>query len=328
MSIRPSPYKRHIFPQLRPLAPKVKASSFHQVSPAQHRRQLQHHNIRKKQDTAASPATTANVKLKQRETSQSYFPSVSSSHGHDFTPSPLLPPDPTDSSLERKQYAVVTPCTKIYSNSVPSTSADDSIAELAPGNLLSGALMVASESHGLSNQHPPYDNLQLQETVQNQQGQDYWTPTLDSLMQSTVDAHQNQSPQLNSDQYPTVPTQQSLPVQPAYYTPLQQNSQHVACVNCPSVWRSHLESITLSNLEDKGMSDLRRSYRHLKQHIREAHQGYDGVSCALCENLFCYHLETMMLLEVVEGNFPYIKLDLGSSFMMLRKHIQEAHGGC
>ncbi|KAF8453214.1 hypothetical protein BGX38DRAFT_1141656 [Terfezia claveryi] len=250
------PYKRHNLPKLRPLAPKGKAPSFHQESPAQRRRQLQHQNIRNKQDTAAPPATTANVKLKHRATSQTYIPSVSSSHGRECAQSLLLPPDPAVSNLERKQYAVVAPCTKISSNRVPSTSVDDSIAELPRGNLPSGALVIASESHVLSTQHSPYDNLQLQETFQNQQGQDYWTPTLGSLVQSTVDAHQSQLPQPNSDQFPAVPTQQLLPVQPAYYAPVQQNSQHVACVNCPSVWRSHLESITLSNLEDKGIAIL------------------------------------------------------------------------
>jgi len=123
-------------------------------------------------------------------------------------------------------------------------------------------------------------------------------------------------------------TQQSPAIQPEYRSAFQPNSQHVACVNCPTIWRSHLESIMLSDPEDKGMSSLKRSYRHLQQHIYEAHQWHYGASCAWCENLVCYHLGKMMLLEVAEGNFAHARIDLGNSFMMLREHIQEAHGGC
>jgi len=83
----------------------------------------------------------------------------------------------------------------------------------------------------------------------------------------------------------------------------------------------------LSDLGDKRMSDLKRTYQQLQQHIYEAHQHY-GASCTWCENLVCYHLGEMLLLEVAEENFAYVKINLGSSFMMLREHIQEAHGGC
>jgi len=84
----------------------------------------------------------------------------------------------------------------------------------------------------------------------------------------------------------------------------------------------------LSDLEDKGISNLKRSYRQLQQHIHEAHQWHYGTACALCENLLCYHLGKMMHLEAVKGDFTDVKVDLGNSFMTLREHIQEAHGGC
>jgi len=35
-----------------------------------------------------------------------------------------------------------------------------------------------------------------------------------------------------------------------------------------------------------------------------------------------------MLLEVAKSDFADVKIDLGSSFMTLRQHIQEAHGSC
>jgi len=84
----------------------------------------------------------------------------------------------------------------------------------------------------------------------------------------------------------------------------------------------------LSDPEDKGMSSLKRTYQQLQQHIYEAHQWHYGTGCALCENFVCYHLGKMMLLEAAEGNFAHARIDLGNSFMMLREHIQEAHGGC
>jgi len=83
-----------------------------------------------------------------------------------------------------------------------------------------------------------------------------------------------------------------------------------------------------SDPEDKGISDLKRSYRDLRQHIRGSHRCEHGVACALCGNLFCYHLEKMMLLEVAKGDLFEVKIDLQSSFTALRDHIKEAHGGC
>jgi len=83
-----------------------------------------------------------------------------------------------------------------------------------------------------------------------------------------------------------------------------------------------------SGVEDKGISDLKRSYRHLQQHIHEAHQWPYGAGCALCDYLFCFHMGNMVLLEAAKENFTDVKVDLGSSFMNLREHIQEAHGGC
>jgi len=102
----------------------------------------------------------------------------------------------------------------------------------------------------------------------------------------------------------------------------------VACAKCPSIWLAHFESIIFINLEDEGISSLRRSYRDVQQHIYTAHQWHYGVGCALCENLLFYHLGKMMLLEVAEGDFAHVKIELGNSFMTLRQHIQEAHGGC
>jgi len=134
--------------------------------------------------------------------------------------------------------------------------------------------------------------------------------------------------QPTSDQYPPASTQQLPPAQLAYPAPLLQNPQHMACVNCPSIWCFHLESIMFSDPEDKGISNLKRSYRDLRQHIHEAHQWHYGASCALCENLFCYHLDKMIHLEVATGDLPEVKTDLRNSFKALRDHIKEAHGGC
>jgi len=185
----PSPHK-----QLRLLAPKVKARLRHSVSPVQHRLQLEHHNIRDEQNTEPPTAATVNVKLEYPETSQSYIPSVSS----DFTSPPLLFPDSTVSSFERKQDAVVAPCTNGYFNRVLLAPADGNLPELTCGNLLSGDQVATDESHGLPSQHPSYNNLQLQETMQNQQDQDYWASTLDTpevwtiMTQPTIGVHQSQ----------------------------------------------------------------------------------------------------------------------------------------
>ena len=79
---------------------------------------------------------------------------------------------------------------------------------------------------------------------------------------------------------------------------------------------------------DKGISNLKRSYRDLRQHIHEVHQWHYGAACAVCEDLYCYHLEKMVLLEIVKGDLSEVKGDLQSSFKALRDHIKEAHGGC
>jgi len=134
--------------------------------------------------------------------------------------------------------------------------------------------------------------------------------------------------QPTSDQYPPLSTQQLLPVQLAYHASLQQNSQNMTCVNCPSIWCFHLESIMFSGPEGKGISNLKRSYRDLRQHIHEAHQWHYGAACALCENLFCYHSDKVVLLEVAKGDLSEVKSNLRSSFQVLRDHIQEAHSGC
>jgi len=80
-----------------------------------------------------------------------------------------------------------------------------------------------------------------------------------------------------------------------------------------------------SGLEDKGLSNLKRSYQHLQQHIHEAH--HYGAGCALCEDLFCYHLEGMMLIEITKGDLCEVKVNLQCSFTALRDHIKETHGG-
>ena len=83
-----------------------------------------------------------------------------------------------------------------------------------------------------------------------------------------------------------------------------------------------------SDLEDKGISNLKCNYRDLRQHIHEEHRWENRVACALCENLLCYHLETMMLLEDATRDLSKVKIDLRSSFKVLRDHIKESHGGC
>jgi len=98
----------------------------------------------------------------------------------------------------------------------------------------------------------------------------------------------------------------------------------MSCVNCPSIWRSHIENITFSDPDDKRISIIRCSYRDLQQHIYEAHQS----ACALCEDLFCYHLGKMIFLEAAKEDFTVVKVNLASNLMVLREHIREAHGGC
>ena len=84
----------------------------------------------------------------------------------------------------------------------------------------------------------------------------------------------------------------------------------------------------LSDPQDKGMHNIKRSYRDLRQHIHEVHSRQYGAVCTLCEDLFCCHGGKLMLLEAAEGDFVGLKIDLGRSFMTLRDHIREAHGGC
>jgi len=164
----------HILPQLRRLAPKA--------SPVQRRLQLEHHNIWDEQDTEAPPTATTDI------------PSVPNS-GHVLTSPPPLSPDSTVSSLERKQYAVVAPCTNAYSNRAPLSSANDSLPELACGNLLSG--VVTRESRDPPTRYSPYGDLQLQEAIQNRQGQDYWIPMLGTpevwtaMVLPTIGVHQS-----------------------------------------------------------------------------------------------------------------------------------------
>jgi len=168
--------------QLRPLAPKGKALPSHPEAPVL---QSEHNSIWSEQDTEA-PAT------------QSYIPLKPVSSDHDFTPSPLLPPNFTVASLERNQY--VTPNTNIYfNNRLPLTLDDDGFPEFAPGNLFSD--VVTHDSHGLSTHNVPYSNLQLQETIQNRQDQDFWMPGLHvaegavwtDMAQPTICAYKGQS---------------------------------------------------------------------------------------------------------------------------------------
>jgi len=79
--------------------------------------------------------------------------------------------------------------------------------------------------------------------------------------------------------------------------------------------------------DQRGMSNLMGSYKNLRHHIHEAHLWKSRDICALCEDLFCCHLGKLMLLGVNMGEVPDLKIDLGRSFMTLRNHIREAHGG-
>ena len=146
---------------------------------------------------------------------------------------------------------------------------------------------------------------------------------IDQPPQPTVSANQTTT----VEQHPLLSTHQLPPVQITYHAPLHHNSQYTACDNCPSVWRYHLESIMFSDPENKGISNLKRSYRYL-QHVDSAHLWHYGAACPSCENYFCYHLEKMMLLEAAKGDLSEVKIDLQSSCTVLRGHIKEAHGGC
>ena len=83
----------------------------------------------------------------------------------------------------------------------------------------------------------------------------------------------------------------------------------------------------LSDPQDKGMHNIKRSYRDLRQHIHEAHSRQYGAACTWCEDLFYFHGGKVMLLEAAEGDFAGLKIDLGQSLVTLRNHIMEAHGG-
>lgn len=218
---------------------------------------------------------------------------------------------------------------------MPVTSADNGFPELAPQNTNIFSGVVTRQNHGLSTHDTPYHNLQLLETIPNRHGEDYDIPTLDvlegavwtTMTQPTINVHQNQSFQYTIDQHPLISTQPFPAFQPSGHAPLIQTSQQVLCASCPSIWCFHLESIMFSDPEDKGVSNLKRSYRDLRQHIHEVHQWHYGATCAMCENMFC-HLGKMIQLEAAKTDFKSVKIDLGSSFMTLRKHIQEAHSGC
>ncbi|KAF8453220.1 hypothetical protein BGX38DRAFT_1178573 [Terfezia claveryi] len=318
--------------RLRPLAPKLPCDS---VSPVL---QLEYKDFWNQQ-TEDLAMRTADVKLQDSIPAQSHIPSVHSSYD--------CRSDSTVSGLELKQYEVAAPHMNIYSNRrVSLTSATDSLPELAFRNLPAGVAtsecpasepLCSSESYGLSTHHHlSYSGLHFQDTtIQNQHDGNYYTPMLNfpedtvgaTLVQPTISVYQHQSSQPIFNQLPIF-TQHLMPLHLPYLASLQPNSQHVACVTCPSIWRSHFESITFSHSEDKGMCNIRRSYQLLQQHVHAAHPWQYGYACALCENLFCFHLGKMMLLEAAKGDFTDVKIDLGNSFMTLRQHIEEAHGGC
>ena len=77
--------------------------------------------------------------------------------------------------------------------------------------------------------------------------------------------------------------------------------------------------------DDTGVSTLIRSYITLRHHIHEMHIWDARATCALCEDLFCYHLAKLMLLDGGLGEVQGLKLDLGRSFMTLRTHMEQAH---
>jgi len=137
----------------------------------------------------------------------------------------------------------------------------------------------------------------------------------------------------NPDTHPaTESTQFQEPT--ALYVPHSRQAPHQpepnSCAQCSSLWCFHFESIMFldrGQRDDTGVSTLVRSYKTLRHHIHEAHLWESSAICALCEDLFCYHLAKLMLLEAGMGEIHGLKLDLGRSFMTLRTHIGEAHGG-
>jgi len=129
------------------------------VTPVHHRQTVGRNNIQEHQLTeGARPANE--VDIQQSATS--------------VTPSSPLQPGHTFLSPEKTQQSVVAPSTSTYSNRVPLSLADNGSPE------------------------PVRGNLQLQETVQNRQGQDYWVSTLNApegavltgMVQPTIGIHQ------------------------------------------------------------------------------------------------------------------------------------------
>ena len=182
MSIQPTT-RLHISGTFPLLAPKGKASPSHPETPVL---QLENNNTRDEQDTVPS----THVNLQRLAFSQSHIPVVSS--GYDFTLPPLFPPDSVVPGPERKQYATIYP--NIYTNGASLALANDSLPGFTPRNLLSGAQAMNSKSLDSSTQHPPYDNLQLQETIPNWQSQDYWIPPLNTpeVWPAPIGVHQRQ----------------------------------------------------------------------------------------------------------------------------------------
>jgi len=181
-----SPHHRHA---LRLLAPKGQALPCHPERPVLHKQQLGHNNTQVRQHTEEANG----VNLQQSATSHSGIPLKPVSSGHNFTPSYLLQPGRTFSSLERKKYSAAAPCANIYSNGMPLTPAGDGF----PENLLVG--VVTRENPGLST-YLPYGHLQPQGTIQNQHSGDYCIPIPDApedlvwaaMEQPTIDVHQGQ----------------------------------------------------------------------------------------------------------------------------------------
>jgi len=110
----------------------------------------------------------------------------------------------------------------------------------------------------------------------------------------------------------------TLPYLPNIYPPSNSwamhhcNMWHVAIVP-----RSGVSTLKASRLVTQGTRWLAV--------LDAATKVYDNTSC---EDLFCYHLGKIMLLAAAKGDFADVKIDLGNSFMTLRQHTQEAHGGC
>jgi len=189
---KPTTYKRlrqHPSPHNRPLAPKGKVSS---EPPVQHTGL----NNTQDQQPTEGPDPANDVKFQPRATSQSHIPLESGSSNHGFTSSSALWSDRTFSSLERKLDSAVAPYSNIYSNKMPSTPADDGFPEPASRNPFSG--VAAGESHGFSTHHLQYDNLQVQQSIQNRHGEQYLTPTLNTpedavwigITQPTMDVYE------------------------------------------------------------------------------------------------------------------------------------------